>query len=171
MVTRYTIDQILSRGTSSSPPEASSPTLLSPTTALPSPLWRPTSLTDDPLKVTQHLGGVRHKEQHRDNIPPLTTEEDKARKRVEGREDMHPLARPVALRPPHGLGLSARESPALGGFGVRPEVGYGELEGGAYWLMLRQYMEAQYQLGMPRGLLPLHFQGLDPGDGVTRGVI
>lgn len=96
-------------------------------------------------------------------MPSFTSESEEMHKRVEGREDMHSLARPVALRPSHGLGLPTRESPALEAFGLRPEGGYGGLEGGAYWLMLRQYMEAQYQLGGPRGLLPLHFQGFDAG--------
>lgn len=104
-------------------------------------------------------------------MPPHTPEDEDTHRRDAGREDLHPLPRPVALRPPHGLGLPARESPAMESYGLRPDVGYGGLEGGAYWLMLRQYMEAQYQLGGPRGLLPLHFHGFDPGDDIIQAVI
>lgn len=166
MVTRYTIDQILSRGTSSSPPAAPSPTLF---TTPHTPLWRPTSLADGHLETSHHLtANSTHKEPHHSDAVTetrTTDGDDEAQKRIEGRaEDVHPLARPMAMRPAHGLNLPPRDTTTLEAFGLRSDLGYGGLEGGVYGLMLRQYMEAHYHLGGPRTLLPLPFQGFDSGD-------
>lgn len=171
MVTRYTIDQILSRGTPSSPPAAPSPTLFSTTTH--TPLWRPTSLTDGHLDTSHHFtANNKYTESHlKDSkTETLTTGDDEeAQRRIEGRvEDVHPLARPVAVRPAHAATMSPRDTTALEAFGVRPDLGYGGLEGGVYGLMLRQYMEAHYHLGGPRALLPLPFQGFDSGNFFSR---
>ncbi|KAK8390642.1 hypothetical protein O3P69_010385 [Scylla paramamosain] len=164
MVTRYTIDQILSRGSSSSPPATPSPTLLSTTPH--SPLWRPTPLADGPLETSHHLtANHRYKvPHHRDaRTDSLTTDdEEETQTGRDGRaEDMHRLACPVPLRP--HLNLPLRDTPPLEAFGLRPDLGYAGLEGGVYGLMLRQYMEAHYHLGGPRSLLPLSFQGYDSG--------
>ena len=164
MVTRYTIDQILSRGSSSSPPATFSPTLSG---TLSSPLWRPTSLTDEPLETSHRIAANhRYKEpHHRDaRTDSLTTDdEEETHTGRDGRaEDVHRLACPVPLRP--HLNLPLRDTPALEAFGLRPDMRYARLEGGVYGLMLRQYMEAHYHLGGPRSLLLLSFQGYDSGD-------
>ncbi|MPC23402.1 Hematopoietically-expressed homeobox protein HHEX [Portunus trituberculatus] len=164
MVTRYTIDQILSRGSSSSPPATPtpSPTLLSSTSH--SPLWRPTPLTNGALETSHHLTANRryNEPHHRDaRTDSLTTddEEETHKGRDSRAEDVHRLACPVPLRPQINLPLC--DTPALEAFGLRPDLSYAGLEGGVYGLMLRQYMEAHYHLGGPRSLLPLSFQGYD----------
>ena len=167
MVTRYSIDQILSRGTSSSPPITPTPTLLSTTPH--TPLWRPTSLADGLLETSHHLtANKRYNEPHHGDAKTetLTTDDtENTLKRIEGRvEDVHHLARPVALRPSHNLNLPPRDSTTLETFGQRSDLGYSGLEDGVYGMMLRHYMEAHYHLGGPRTLLPLSYQGFDSGD-------
>ncbi|KAK8724138.1 hypothetical protein OTU49_011215 [Cherax quadricarinatus] len=196
MVTRYTIDQILSYAhkrstspysTTQSPPTTSSSTFTPGSSAASSPVVE----LDSQSRVTNNTDTYKDSTYASVRLVTdgKTTEDDSKEKEdknvssnIDRENDFPVLARPVALRPDTGLherfsmetvardfNTSLRPDLLYGGAGCDMMNGLGA-GGGFYSLMLQKYMEAHYRsLATSRTYLPLSYSVLDSGVGYPVG--
>ncbi|KAK4307302.1 hypothetical protein Pmani_020928 [Petrolisthes manimaculis] len=186
MVTRYTIDQILSHGRTS--PRHSH----HPIPPISPPMTTHTNFLDTHLATTQHHTALDHTKIHNHRSTSLELHpkgRETYTERSEGQEDekipqekissptsdpeagFPTLARPVAVRPPVTNTQVQEASPSITGASgdvsaglLHWRLGYGMQDGGVYGAMVRQYLDSYYRgIPSPRPFLHLPYFGLDHG--------